>query len=120
MFKPIVNDDPESDNETDDFSLLGLDRQINGYIHVSHLKKWYEPNMFINWVGMTYNRIEKAKKKSSKEHYNHLLQCLRADYLRELQNGNITPKLTRYIKDYPNRVGAEVSEWYKEASVQSM
>jgi hypothetical protein len=74
---------------------------------------------FLNWLRNTHMRVGKAKKTSSQDQYNVLLQGFRQDYLTTLAEGNITPKLTRFIKDYPDIVGEAVSNWYKEASVRT-
>lgn len=113
MFKQVL----DNDDDKDDFNVKGSEIEVKGYIYVSHLKKWYEPSLFVNWLGMTYNRSTTAKKESSRSHYENLLRTLRNDYLEALKGGNITPSLTRYIKNYPERVGDDVKEWYREASV---
>ena len=108
------------DDEIKQLVAKGSHSKIEGYIYVAHVNQWYEPNLFTNWVGMAYNRIGTAKKKSSKEYHSNLLEYLRSDYLKALQTGNFTYKLTSYIKNYPERVGEDVANWYKEASVQSV
>jgi hypothetical protein len=79
--------------------------------------KWYEPSTFTSWVGMTYNRVGNAKKKTTKEQYQTLLDALRLDFINTLNKGNIQPAMMKYIKNYPERVGERVADWYRESSV---